>query len=673
MDENAEGEKKDPTVIVQTGSNSANIGTLDVEFDENGIIVSHDNELIKIDDAEADPGAAAILEKYAEGIAEVENKETGGYTEKVLENPRLGDPGNTGVSVRNSETALGNLVADSMLAEGKKVATNATIALQNGGGVRSAVDAGPITMGDVLKVLSFNNGLYSVELTGADLRKVLEGGVSAELHESGSYLIESGSFLHIAGLKFEYDRTKPVGERVISVQAADENGTYSPLEDTASYTIITNSYIALGNGYNKVFEEAAKDGRVTDIGLSDWESFAAYLGEVEEVNPQVENRIVDVAGKVHVAEKSYNFENYNTNKLIITKPSVSIKLDNTSNIENGILFTGDYAEFEGEGFENTTVTIRPQKAGAVIDLKGTLVEDITVKGPFEVEFKNLAPEQHINIIEESLNFTVLSDIHYYDKSLGTSGEALENYLANDRKLLIESEEVLESAVNDIKQSTSDVVLISGDLTKDGELISHQKVVDILTDLETTGKKVYVTHGNHDINNPKAVKFVDDTTEQVETVTPEEYKELYKQFGYGEAIAQDPNSLSYVVQPKEGIRLIVMDSALYDTNWADNYPKTGGALDYNGRLIWILEQIEEAKKAGDLVFGMTHHGVVEHFGAQDDIFPQYVINNWEDVSTKLADAGLNIVFTGHFHAQDAVSKTTDAGNKIYDIETGSLVT
>jgi len=71
--------------------------------------------------------------------------------------------------------------------------------------------------------------------------------------------------------------------------------------------------------------------------------------------------------------------------------------------------------------------------------------------------------------------------------------------------------------------------------------------------------------------------------------------------------------------------------------------------------------------------MTHHGIVEHFSVQEELFPQYVVDNWEQVSATLADAGMHIAFTGHFHSQDAAKTTTDEGNTIYDIETGSLVT
>lgn len=282
VDKNKNGVKKDPTVIVQTGSSSANVGTLDVEFDKNGVVIGYANELIKIADQKDDPEAAAILAPYTIGISAVQNQETGGVAVNALPNPRVDKDGN-GESVRNSETALGNLVADSMLAQGKLVSPNATIALQNGGGVRGPVDQGPITMGDVLTVLSFNNGLYSVDLTGAELKKVIEGGVY-------SVPVESGSFLHVAGLKAEFDSSKPAGKRVVSIQVADKDGKFAPVDDTKTYTVITNSYIAGGPD----FSSAAEAGRAKDIGISDWESFATYLKTAGKVNPTIEGRIVDV-------------------------------------------------------------------------------------------------------------------------------------------------------------------------------------------------------------------------------------------------------------------------------------------------------------------------------------------------------------------------------------------
>ena len=91
--------------------------------------------------------------------------------------------------------------------------------------------------------------------------------------------------------------------------------------------------------------------------------------------------------ETNVAEKLYNFKSFKTNQLTITKPSVSITLDQTSEITNGVVFTGDYAEFHGEGFANTTVTIKPDKAGAIVDFKGTKVQKVMIDGTNVAEIR----------------------------------------------------------------------------------------------------------------------------------------------------------------------------------------------------------------------------------------------------------------------------------------------
>ena len=137
-DEN--GAAKEPTIIVQAYQYNDFLGTLDVEFDENGVVVGHAGELIAIADKEEDQEAAEMLKEYSEKIAEVKNTSTGATTEVELTNPRLSDEGNTGVSVRNSETALGNLITDGMLDKAKEFNPDTVIAMQNGGGIRAAID-----------------------------------------------------------------------------------------------------------------------------------------------------------------------------------------------------------------------------------------------------------------------------------------------------------------------------------------------------------------------------------------------------------------------------------------------------------------------------------------------------------------------------------------------------
>jgi hypothetical protein len=74
-----------------------------------------------------------------------------------------------------------------------------------------------------------------------------------------------------------------------------------------------------------------------------------------------------------------------------------------------------------------------------------------------------------------------------------------------------------------------------------------------------------------------------------------------------------------------------------------------------------------------MIGMMHHGVLEHYAGQSIAFPEYVVKDWERVSQQLAEAGLKVVFTGHYHANDVVKHDFDGGHFLFDVETGSLVT
>jgi 3',5'-cyclic AMP phosphodiesterase CpdA len=271
------------------------------------------------------------------------------------------------------------------------------------------------------------------------------------------------------------------------------------------------------------------------------------------------------------------------------------------------------------------------------------------------------------------NFAVLSDTHVYDTAALGTNAAFTTYLSEDRKLLKESVEILDSAVSDLKSRTLDFILISGDLTKDGEKINHQLLASKLKTLKDSGKKIFVVPGNHDINNPDALSFAaaDGSTSPVDKVTPADFKSIYADYGYGSAIYSDTNSLSYIAEPVQGIWLFAIDSCKYETNVADGKPKTSGAI-RAATLTWVTEKLVEAKQKGKIVLGMMHHGVVEHFASQKTLFSDYIIDDYASVGKTLGDNGLNVIFTGHFHAND-VTMTDFTSSKMYDIETGSLVT
>jgi len=274
---------------------------------------------------------------------------------------------------------------------------------------------------------------------------------------------------------------------------------------------------------------------------------------------------------------------------------------------------------------------------------------------------------------KTAEFAVLSDLHLYDNALGVSSPEFLAYEAEDRKLLAQSEEILDVAVADLKATPLDFVLVSGDLTKDGELVNHQLVARKLAGLERSQRDlhVYVVPGNHDIWNPHAVSYLTSPPSPVDQVSPADFKRIYAAFGYAEALYRDPSSLSYVAEPRPGIWILAVDSCEYEDNQALGTPVTAGRI-RPATQSWILERLQDAARWHKTVIGMMHHGVIEHFLGESQLFAEYLLTDYPAAGKTLADAGLRIVFTGHFHSQDVVAHDYGTSNLV-DVETGSLVT
>ncbi|MGA2763571.1 MAG: metallophosphoesterase [Spirochaetia bacterium] len=271
-----------------------------------------------------------------------------------------------------------------------------------------------------------------------------------------------------------------------------------------------------------------------------------------------------------------------------------------------------------------------------------------------------------------VRFAVFSDVHLYDVSLGTEGKAFRSYIAGDRKLLVESEEILRSAIQTVKDLRVTFLLVSGDLTKDGERKDHELCVRYLDTLKDSGISVYVVPGNHDILNPRALGYSEPGSRRVPNVTPEEFAELYCDFGYGGALLRDPDSLSYVAEPVPGLWLLALDSCDYRQNPGRSEPATDGSFSRK-TLEWTEGVLARAARDQVPVIAMMHHGVIEHFKGQAKHYAQYLVNDRQEVASLLAAWRVPVVFTGHFHAQDIAMEKWNDGGTLYDVETGSLVT
>ena len=266
---------------------------------------------------------------------------------------------------------------------------------------------------------------------------------------------------------------------------------------------------------------------------------------------------------------------------------------------------------------------------------------------------------------------VLADNHYMDPSLLIKdGPAFQDYLVTNGKLLAASDALMQEAIYELIHATPkpDLVLVPGDLTKDGELVCHVSVHLYLRQLIQAGIKVRVITGNHDIYNPHSYQYDSATQTRVQNIGPDKFRSIYSDCGYSDALYTDPYSLSYVSEPLPNLWLLAIDCCKYDNINDSIY--TAGAI-RPGTMKWVLDRLAEAAQKGKTVFGMMHHGIVEQFTEKHNSFPGFMVDNYTDVANQLMNAGLKIMFTGHFHASDITEQRS--GNKvIYDIETGSIV-
>jgi 3',5'-cyclic AMP phosphodiesterase CpdA len=271
-----------------------------------------------------------------------------------------------------------------------------------------------------------------------------------------------------------------------------------------------------------------------------------------------------------------------------------------------------------------------------------------------------------------VRFLVLTDLHYMDPDLWGDGPAIEAYLRGDRKLLRESPEILEEAMRIVDGMPAELVLVPGDLTKDGERSGHLQVAERLQRLEAGGKRVFVICGNHDILNPEAFRYQGEEEIPVPSVSPEEFAEIYAEFGYGEALDRDPASLSYVAEPIPGLRILAVDGCLYREEPEDGHSPIDGRISA-ATLAWMDAVLADAAMEGKAVLAIVHHGIMEHYPSNEKQYGEYIIDDAPKIARLLAAYNVRVVFTGHFHAHDITLQRWDDGKFVYDVETGSLVT
>ena len=244
--------------------------------------------------------------------------------------------------------------------------------------------------------------------------------------------------------------------------------------------------------------------------------------------------------------------------------------------------------------------------------------------------------------------------------------AWQNYLNGSRKLIDYSAALFDQAVADIMamDKKPELVLIAGDLSKDGEQVSHIYVKDKLDVLKGAGIATLVIPGNHDWgSNSDAVYYNGGSTSPVTTcvrfgTAENSLEKIYANYGFG-STERESTTLTYVCEPIEGLIVIGIDS---DRN---------GVLSET-TLSWVCDKARTACNAGKQVIAMMHHPLIPHITGGETFVKSACISGYETVRNRLADAGINVVFTGHFHTSDiAKDWNGDKSRTIYDVNTGSL--
>lgn len=261
--------------------------------------------------------------------------------------------------------------------------------------------------------------------------------------------------------------------------------------------------------------------------------------------------------------------------------------------------------------------------------------------------------------------TFIADTHYYSKTLGTEGKAYELRSDSDQKCLAETGEIIDAAFSKLSKSDCDAVLIAGDLTNDGERVCHEEFREKLRKLKET-KNVYVVTATHDWCcdcNPRRFEG-DRVYNDVPTLHHNELYDFYREFGTDNAFAEYRTTLgtaSYAVDIGDDVTLIAL---IDDKNGRDS---AGFKKEH---LEWIKEQIKGAKQRGRLPVAMEHHLLYPHISPL--ITKGARCRDGEHILNEMADAGLKFVFVGHSHIQRIDEYTSPAGNKIYEVNIGSLV-
>ena len=172
-------------------------------------------------------------------------------------------------------------------------------------------------------------------------------------------------------------------------------------------------------------------------------------------------------------------------------------------------------------------------------------------------------------------------------------------------------------------------------------MNHEELAGRLARVQDAGVQVLVIPGNHDINNGHAAVYYGAEKESVDSIDGEDFYEIYRRYGYDQALSRDSSSLSYVYALDEKNWLLMLDSCQYEPE-----NKVEGRIK-ESTLAWMDEQLLKAREQGIFVLPIAHHNLL----AQSRMYTtQCAMDNNSEVIDLLQKYRLPLFFSGHLHVQ-----------------------
>ena len=251
-------------------------------------------------------------------------------------------------------------------------------------------------------------------------------------------------------------------------------------------------------------------------------------------------------------------------------------------------------------------------------------------------------EGHAEASVSGFRAVIASDLHYIAPELTDGGPGYQQILKNgDSKFMPYVEEITDAFLDEVLADPPDLVLLTGDLTFNGAEISHRRLAGKLQRLEDAGIPVLVLPGNHDVYNENAALYRGGSFERVPFADSESFAGIYRDFGPGEALSADSDSLSYVWQLNEQVWIMMLDE-----NTAHDFC---GLSDRSFQ--WIEAQLQKAREEGRFVLVAGHQNVFQH-----SIFRGgYVIQGAQRLQELLRRYGVPLCLSGHLHTQHVLSE------------------